>query len=229
VSAALRVVSELVAAVAAVALATTPLSSRAAISLSSYDTGTEVHSTDLRSQAYDLGGCCASSLEIATPTGLPFELVQQAGTSPISSTTVYDFTTSVLAINMTDVCAPKGTSASYGSIYFTVDRDSTYAIQGTYTLGFTSGQLSAELRDLTVGAAGGDYVLLNEGLSSFTAYTSLTLGDPGNPRVGSVTGTLTAGHIYLRFVAVPEPSQLTAAVALALSLVLGVRQHRSPG
>lgn len=165
-------------------------SANAAILLTQWDSGSGPRTTELRSQVDGIL-CCGSSIEIATPSSIPFSLAQVAQADILASATTYDFSASVLEIQMTHERDRRSTVASYGEIYFSVDRDSQFALSGVYSRGLGSGQLSARLSDLSTSTT-----LFENQLGGPQGGDVLTLGDPGALLIGSPTGALVAGHTY---------------------------------
>ncbi len=197
--------------------------------------------TYLRSGASD-GTYLESEL---TPASLPLadSNAQTAGGN--SSSTVYDLSNAAFDITFDHI--REGTSGHYvvsrAYIYFTMTEDVNYMLEGSYGLGAADAGTIFQLVELV------DETVTNVHFrgrqeSQTTTGESFTLGlqegDFDNLLVGSLTGTLTAGHRYrfyyvqsitaapladsgamangaitLSFTAIPEPST-------ALLLGLGV-------
>ncbi|MBW2267847.1 MAG: PEP-CTERM sorting domain-containing protein [Deltaproteobacteria bacterium] len=153
----------------------------------------------LTSTATDVSG--PSSSETVNPAALPYSYTSTNVDGGASSESVYALTNAGFDITLdhSRVSALNSSAISYGNIRFSVDQNIDYVASGSYSAVDSGGRqiyLNMNMYDVTASAT----VFQSFQLSEATPNESFTLGgsggDSSNQLLGSLTGTLIAGHEY---------------------------------
>jgi hypothetical protein len=143
----------------------------------------------------------ASDVDFAYPAAVPYSYTSTSVDGGASSESEYNFSNLGFDITLdhSRVSGDGGISRSYGSIYFSVDNDVDFTALGSYSVVDPDGRRAhvyAYLYDQTSDS----YLFQSLQQSDATPNESFTLGGTGgdfnNLQLGSLTGTLIAGHDY---------------------------------
>lgn len=174
------------------------------------------------------GGSASDSLFPAT---LPYSNTSSSIDGGASSIAQYDLSNDGFVISHDQSrVSTAGSSADYfTNIFFSVDQDTTYVVSGSYCVADPDGRqvtLRGQLIDHTLAST----VFDSHQTSNSTPNETLTLGESGgdfsNTNIGSLSGTLIAGHEYefhnnALIVARDVPSSTGATASGAVSFMLG--------
>jgi hypothetical protein len=135
------------------------------------------------------------------PAALP-DLTNATATLSGASSTVYsDLSNAAFEISFDHVRTGSYQSAAHATafIYFSVDEDVDYLLEGTYTAIDPDGRRvvqQAGLYDFTAGSGLFSNTQHSDATPNETFTLGLAEGDAANGLAGSLTGTLIAGHEY---------------------------------
>jgi hypothetical protein len=139
--------------------------------------------------------------EFVYPTALSYSYTSTSVDGGSSSQSVYDLSDSAFNItfDQSRTTAEFSEGRSWGYIYFTVDQDVYYSAAGAYSAIDPDGLLLSQTAWLSDVGTGFDVFKFSQGSDS-TPNESFLLGaaggDSSNVGLGSLSGTLTAGHDY---------------------------------